>query len=101
MKILVLGANGQVGSELGEQLDNVSRLKENCSTLILATRSNVDITDFQALRDFLNDHEPDWIINATAFTAVDRAETEILQAYSVNEHAVRVLAEYCATHDAT
>ena len=35
MKILVLGANGQVGSELGEQLDNVSRLKENCSTLIL------------------------------------------------------------------
>jgi dTDP-4-dehydrorhamnose reductase len=100
MKILVLGANGQVGSELGAQLDNVPSLTGNRFTLILASRSNVDITDLQALRGFLNNHEPNWIINATAYTAVDRAEAEASQAYSVNEHAVRVLAEYCADNNA-
>lgn len=100
MKILVLGANGQVGSELGAQLNGFPFLEEGRFTIILASRSDVDVTDFHALRGFLDHHEPNWIINATAYTAVDRAETEIAQAYNVNEHAVRVLAEYCVANNA-
>ena len=100
MKILVLGANGQVGSELGTQLDNVLAADRNRFTVIFASRSDVDVTDFHALRGFLDHHEPNWIINATAYTAVDRAETEVAQAYNVNEHAVRVLAEYCVANNA-
>lgn len=100
MKILVLGANGQVGSELGAQLDNVLAAERNRFTVIFASRSNIDVSDLHSLKDFLGHHEPNWIINATAFTAVDRAEVETSQAYSVNEHAVRVLVDYCASNDA-
>ncbi len=100
MKILVLGANGQVGSELSAQLDNVLAADRNRFTVIFAGRSTVDVSDLDALRDFLGYHDPNWIINATAYTSVDSAESEVSQAYSVNEHAVRVLADYCATNDA-
>ena len=100
MKILVLGANGQVGSELSAQIDNVLAADRNRFTVIFAGRSTVDVSDLDALRDFLGCHDPNWIINATAYTSVDSAESEVSQAYSVNEHAVRVLAHYCATNDA-
>ena len=99
MKILVLGANGQVGSELGAQLDGVLSLERDRFTIIFASRSDVDVTDSHALRDFLGHHEPNWVINATAYTSVDSAESEVSQAYNVNEHAVRVLADYCATYN--
>lgn len=101
MKILVLGAHGQVGRELGTQLNNGVSSGRHCYSVMLASRSQVDVTDSHALRDFLELHEPNWIINATAYTAVDKAETEILHAYSVNEHAVRVLAEYCADNSSS
>lgn len=97
MKILVLGANGQVGSELGVQLNNVLPLERSCIAVTLASRFDVDVTDEYALKGFLERHKPNWVINATAYTAVDRAETEVTQAYSVNELAVRIMAEYCAT----
>lgn len=99
MRILVLGAGGQVGSELGTQLHNVLSPWWQGYSVTLADRSNVDVADLQGLRDFLEYQKPNWIINATAYTAVDKAETEVSQAYSVNEHAVRILAEYCATNN--
>lgn len=101
MKILVLGAHGQVGRELGIQLNKGLPSGRDSYSVMLASRSQVDVIDSHALRDFLELHEPNWIINATAYTAVDKAETEILQAYSVNEHAVRVLAEYCADNNSS
>ena len=96
MKILVLGASGQVGSELGAQLDNVLSSVGCNYSLVLASRSEVDVADLPALSDFLRLHNPDFVINASAYTAVDNAETEVSQAYRVNEHAVRVMAEHCA-----
>jgi dTDP-4-dehydrorhamnose reductase len=100
MKILVLGANGQVGSELCAQLNDVTCFEEGRFRIMSASRSDVDVTDLHALRGFLDYREPRWIINATAYTAVDRAETEVSQAYNVNENAVRVLAEYCVANNA-
>lgn len=100
MKILVLGVSGQVGSELGRQLDSVLASSEPIYSVLFADRSSVDITDHSALQDFLTVCSPDWIINATAYTAVDKAEAEISKAYSVNDHAVRVIAEYCAARRA-
>ena len=96
MKVLVLGANGQVGSELGTQLERVLSSAGQNYSVTLASRRNLDVTDLPALIDFLKLNTPDWIINATAYTAVDTAEKEIFQAHSVNEHAVRIMAEHCA-----
>lgn len=99
MKILVLGASGQVGSELATTLDDLLLSAGDRDTLTLASRSDVDVADLSALRGFLDNHQPNWIINATAYTAVDKAEIEIAQAYRVNEHAVRVLAEWCVANN--
>lgn len=96
MKILVLGASGQVGSELGSQLDNILSAAGQNYSLILASRVEVDVADLAALKGFLGLNSPDFVINATAYTAVDRAETEMSEAYRVNEHAVRAMAEHCA-----
>ena len=96
MKILVLGASGQVGSELGTQLENALSVVGQNYSLVLASRSEVDVADLPVLRDFLRLIKPDFVINASAYTAVDNAETEVSQAYRVNEHAVRVMAEHCA-----
>ena len=96
MKILVLGASGQVGSELVTQLENVLSVAGQNYSLVLASRAEVDVADLPLLRDFLRLNNPDFVINASAYTAVDNAETEVTQAYRVNEHAVRVMAEHCA-----
>lgn len=100
MKILVLGASGQVGSELATQLENVLSVAGQNYSLVLASRAEVDVADLPALRDFLKLHSSDWIVNATAYTAVDNAENEVSQAYMVNEHAVHCLAEYCRSQKA-
>ena len=100
MKILVLGASGQVGSELATHLNHVLSVAGQNYSLVLASRAEVDVSDLPGLRDFLRLNNPDFVINATAYTAVDNAETEVTQAYRVNEHAVHVMAEHCAATDA-
>ena len=52
MKILVLGANGQVGSELGAQLDSLARLEGERFTVVFANRSSVDVTNLDSLKSF-------------------------------------------------
>lgn len=100
MKVLVIGSTGQVGSELGDQLRNVFAFAGQPLELDFASRSEVDVTDSEALLTFLGQSAPNWIVNATAYTAVDKAESEQSLAYSVNERAVRCLAEYCADNSA-
>jgi dTDP-4-dehydrorhamnose reductase len=95
MKILVLGSSGQVGSELRAQLEVVLSGAGAAIEVTLAARAQVDMTDLPALRAFLEQNSPDWVINATAYTAVDKAETEVSLAYDVNEDAVYCFAEYC------
>lgn len=100
MKVLVIGSTGQVGSELGGQFEDVFSYAGQPLEVDFASRSEVDVTDSDALATFLEQSAPSWIVNATAYTAVDKAEWEQSLAYSVNERAVRCLAEYCADNNA-
>ena len=100
MKVLVMGSVGQVGSELRDQLEHVPALASQPIRVNFASRSEDDVTDLTALATFLERLAPDWVINATAYTAVDQAESEQSLAYSVNERAVRCMAEHCTDNNA-
>ncbi|OUU75617.1 MAG: dTDP-4-dehydrorhamnose reductase [Methylococcaceae bacterium TMED69] len=85
MKLLLLGANGQLGQELRRALPEVGEVKA-------CDRYEVDLTDTQSVLLALETFNPDIVINAAAYTAVDKAETNCIQAFSVNADAVRFLA---------
>ncbi|WP_042150695.1 MULTISPECIES: dTDP-4-dehydrorhamnose reductase [unclassified Pseudoalteromonas] len=86
MKILLLGKNGQVGWELQRALAPLGEL-------IAVDRTQVDLAEPEQLRAFVANCAPDIIVNAAAYTAVDKAETEIELAYKINAESVAVLAE--------
>lgn len=89
MKILLTGGNGQVGWELQRSLA--------CLGEVLAPgREALDMRQPEQLRAAVLALKPHWIVNAAAYTAVDRAETERDLAYAVNSEAPRVLAEAAA-----
>ncbi len=86
MKILVTGANGQVGSR-------VVQLGKKAGFNILAyTKEQLDITNYQNLEFLINQSLPDIIVNAAAYTAVDKAETETETAYAINSDGPSNLA---------
>ncbi len=88
MSILLLGPNGQVGRALRE------RLQGSGHTLIPLDRHHGgDLADLDGLYRTLVRHRPQVIINAAAYTAVDRAEREANQARLINAEAPRVMAE--------
>lgn len=90
MKILVTGANGQVGSE-------IIRLFTTTEHEIIAfTRKELDCTNVKAVSSALSIIQPQLIINAAAYTAVDKAEDETNLAYLINADFVQQLAFYCA-----
>ncbi len=86
-KILVTGANGQVGQELAR-----FAWPENIS-IKTTTRVDLDITDAAAVADCAHSFKPDVIVNAAAYTAVDKAEEDEKTAFAVNETAVGHLAK--------
>ncbi|WP_434637367.1 dTDP-4-dehydrorhamnose reductase [Sulfurimonas sp. NW7] len=85
--ILVTGANGQVGSELRELS------KKYAYNFFFTDRDSLDITDKVAVEVFVVKNKIDTIINAAAYTAVDKAEEERENADKVNHLAVKYLAE--------
>ncbi|WP_338442681.1 dTDP-4-dehydrorhamnose reductase [Synechococcus elongatus IITB4] len=89
MKVLLTGAAGQVGQAL-------QRLRPNAIDLIDCDREQLDLSDESALRTAIQQTCPDWVINAGAYTAVDRSESEPDLALAINAHAVQVLAEELA-----
>lgn len=96
MKVLVLGASGQVGSEIrGALLAELPAARMNIE-ILESTRADFDVKNHMEISNYLSAILPDLIINATAYTAVDKAESEAPLAFAVNEAAVRGLAEYCA-----
>lgn len=93
MRILVAGGQGQVGSALA-QLG-----KEQCLDLVALGRSELDITDAAAIAAAFEKYQPELLINAAAYTAVDKAESEAELAYAINETATALLADACAAAD--
>jgi dTDP-4-dehydrorhamnose reductase len=83
--VLLTGAKGQLGHELIRSVPTTIELKS-------FTRSALDITNLQAVRQAVIDFRPDWIVNAAAYTQVDRAEDESELAYAVNRDGSAHLA---------
>ena len=90
-----MGSGGQVGSEL-PRLDWWSYLDGHKVELISFKRAELDITHESAVRKTLSEVKPDWVINASAYTAVDKAESESAIAYAVNALGPELLARCCA-----
>ncbi|WP_034260094.1 dTDP-4-dehydrorhamnose reductase [Altibacter lentus] len=89
-KVLVTGANGQLGRCIADAAHRFPELE-----LYLATRDELDIDDPEAVLAFLETHSFDLVINTAAYTAVDQAEEDPEAAYRTNHIAVGHLAAIC------
>src|SRR4051794_3510534 len=92
MRIVVLGAPGQLGRDLVPRLSG---------EVIPLGRADVDLTDGDGLRGKLTTLRPDVVINCAAYNFVDKAEAEPAAAFAVNAWAVRDLATICRDLDST
>jgi dTDP-4-dehydrorhamnose reductase len=92
MKILLTGKDGQVGFALHKKLVSVGEV-------IATNRNELNLENPDAIRAFIEKIKPDIIINAAAYTDVDKAETEIELAHKVNTEAPKVLAEKASQLD--
>jgi len=92
MKVLVTGAHGQLGYSLAKTLPQGIELQ-------LLDRSALDLSQLDTLSERLATFKPDAVINAAAYTAVDRAEDEAELAFKVNAEAPLLMARYCQARD--
>lgn len=95
-KILLTGVNGQVGHALSAALSEAISTGTLTSTLIALDRTKLDLTNESQIRQVVRHFQPDLIINPAAYTAVDKAESELELAYAINATAPRILAEEAA-----
>ncbi len=87
MKILLLGKNGQVGTELRRTLLPLG-------VVISVGRSELNLENLSGLEQFLKQHRPNVIVNAAAYTSVDKAEDDEETAFLINEKVVKILASF-------
>jgi dTDP-4-dehydrorhamnose reductase len=88
VRIIVTGKNGQLGQEL-------QRSVPNHYEVLFCNSSELDITNSKVVSNTVNEFKPDVVINAAAYTAGDKAETDIDACYAVNETGVKNLALAC------
>lgn len=91
-KVLIAGAKGQVGTEL------VKAAPAGFTVLGFGS-DQLDITNKQQVAAVIALHQPNLIINAAAYTAVDKAESDVAQAFAINEQGVAWLAEAAQAAD--
>ena len=87
MKVILIGANGQLGNDLVKALTGVE--------LIPLTHRDVDICEPVGIQETLRRHAPDVVINTAAYHKVDDCETNVDKTFAVNTHGVRNLALAC------
>jgi dTDP-4-dehydrorhamnose reductase len=90
MKLLVLGSKGQLGRCLNDQLDSSDY------NIIYTSREQIDIGAIKATKSQILEIKPDVVINATAYTAVDKAEEEPEKSALINHLAVANIADTCS-----
>jgi dTDP-4-dehydrorhamnose reductase len=101
MKVILTGGTGQLGQALRRSAP--AAIGGRAMELITTTRSGgegaiaLDLADAAACRALVEQHQPDWVINAGAYTAVDKAESEPELAHAVNAAAPGALAEALAS----
>lgn len=93
-RILLLGGSGQVGGELLRLLNSRAEVYAPSST-------ELDLTDAAQLKACLHAAAPEVVINAAAYTAVDKAESDEATAFLINAQAPELIAHHCAQTDAT
>ena len=94
MVVVVTGANGQLGQSIQFIANNYPEIH-----FIFCDSATLDITNIDSCNLIFATYKPDFCINAAAYTAVDRAETEPEKAFEVNVLGAKNLAEVCKTHD--
>ena len=90
MKVFLTGAAGQLGQALQASVPEVVEL-------LVTSRDQLDLADAAACRMAVQQHRPDWVLNAGAYTAVDKAESEPQLAWAVNAGAPQAFAEALAS----
>lgn len=101
MKILVFGKDGQLGKAFQEELGVPTSKLLAKPVVQYVGRSECDLANEEVLTQLLNQFQPQLIINASAYTAVDKAETESDLAFAINARAPQIMAQYAVDHDAT
>lgn len=87
-RILITGANGQLGQSILEQAKNYKEIE-----CFFVTRNELDITNEELIQHFFEDKSFDFVVNCAAYTAVDKAEDDQENAYLVNAKATEFLAK--------
>ena len=98
MNILVFGKDGQLGKAFKAVFDESELGALHCVSYV--GRAECDLTNSDAIAALLNQIKPDFIVNAAAYTAVDKAETEADLAYAINAKAPEIMAAYAMRHGA-
>jgi dTDP-4-dehydrorhamnose reductase len=99
MNILVFGKDGQLGKAFQNLIPKISPSLN--SRVQYIGREQCDLSNATALSNLLNQSKPDLIINAAAYTAVDKAQTESVLAYAINAAAPETMALYAVKHGST
>lgn len=94
MVVLVTGANGQLGQALQSIVGKYPSID-----FVFCTSSELNITDKQICETVFEKYKPNFCINAAAYTAVDKAESEPEKAFAINVTGAQNLAEVCKTYD--
>lgn len=119
MKVLLLGAAGQLGAEIVALAANQRSVHPQSIVLprhdfplihsapsfvpldlVALTKADLDITNIDAVRQAFEHYQPQFVVNASAYTAVDKAQTEHTLAFAVNRDGPANLAHYCAINNA-
>jgi dTDP-4-dehydrorhamnose reductase len=92
MRTVIIGTSGQLALEL--------RRGAHSDAIVLAPAQKVDVSDAASVEPWLDAERPGLVLNASAYTAVDRAETERERAFAVNAEGPGALARWCKRHGA-
>jgi dTDP-4-dehydrorhamnose reductase len=92
MRVMLIGANGQLGSDLVKVLGD--------RDLILLTHAEIEVTEGEQVQAALAQHRPEVVINTAAFHQVDLCEKEVERSFRVNAFGTRLLALACRDHNA-
>ena len=94
MRVLVTGANGQLGNEFRRLAGSMI-----ATEFIFTDVDELDITNADAVNKFIEKHPVSFLINCAAYTAVDKAEDDEEKAYSLNADAVNIIGRACNKHN--